>query len=238
VRTANRIALSTGLALVAAGVLALAGAGADPQVRAEIRAVGSHEASVVGAAAPDAGQSQSAYRTHRAALNAPERAANHDPTARWSPTSMEFPWPAREDDDTADTESADRREASQPPPKRLALDPPRVSEGGLSLRVTGHDARGPRDLVLWRIRGTDAAVVARGRSRRDGALEFPRLVAPRFGLVLVATPAWETPDGPRASPAQIVVPRAPVSPPTAGGGRRGTAVRGTGERAADARNDR
>jgi hypothetical protein len=140
------------------------------------------------------------------------------------PGSREFAVSSAEED-SRDDEPNDRREPRQPAPTRLVLDPIRIADAGLSLRVTGHDARGPRDLVLWRMHEGNAAVVAHGRSHRDGAMEFPRLVAPHTGLVLVATPAWETPDGPRASSAQKVAPREPESRPTAGGGRRGSAGR-------------
>jgi len=233
VRTAHRVALISALAgVVAVAGLTVAGAGVD---RSSVE--GARE--VATARARDGARAEGAVRrageerirpalaragSHGAARadSAPERSSQGDrATSRRQRSAAGTPAAAAD----GGLEPEHRVEPRQPAPTRIVLDPLRVEDGGLSLRATGHDARGPRELVLWRLDRGAAAVVARGRSRRDGALEFPRLVAPHRGLVLVATPAWETPDGPRASSAQIVAPRAPAPPPTAGGGRRGSARR-------------
>jgi hypothetical protein len=225
--------LSAGFALLAAGCLALAGVVKDSRIGADADGVaslapaelpradldrlpaepsnpGRDRAPAIGASSADSRQAVVAEPPRFRSARPEETLARAISLAG---------------DESVDSEPVHRREARQPAPKRLVLDPLRAADGGLSFRITGHDPRGPRQLVLWRLYEGNAAVVAHGRSRRDGAMEFPRLVAPHTGLVLVATPAWETANGPRASPAMSVAPRASVSPPTAGGGRRGSAGR-------------
>lgn len=114
--------------------------------------------------------------------------------------------------DFAESDSEGQRPPDEPSARgrELRLDRPGIAAA--SVRFRGSDAGAPRGLLLWRLRGERAAVMARGESREDGSFEFPPLRVPAAGLTVVATPAYARPDHPEASPAQTLPPRLPEAP--------------------------
>lgn len=92
----------------------------------------------------------------------------------------------------------------------IELDP--LALGDVTARVSGFDPLGPRALLLWRRVGSRVAVMARGRSRADGSLEFPSLVVPDAGLEVLVTAADAAPGDEGASLPRSVAPREPVPP--------------------------
>ena len=86
--------------------------------------------------------------------------------------------------------------------------------GEITARVEGFDPDAPRALLAWRRLGEDFVVMARGRSREDGSLEFRDLVLPESGLEIVVTGVGELPDAATASRAAFA-PSRPLYPPRA-----------------------
>ena len=114
--------------------------------------------------------------------------------------------------DLAESDSEGQRRRDEPVARGRELRLDRPGKAAASVRFRGSDAGAPRRLLLWRLRGERAAVMARGASREDGSFEFPPLRVPAAGLTVVATPAYARPDHPEASPAQTLPPRLPEAP--------------------------
>lgn len=100
------------------------------------------------------------------------------------------------------------RAASAP----LVIEAGRLDHRGLLLHLRGRDPGAPRGVWLWRLRGSEAAVVARTESRADGEIAFPALAVPAAGLELVATPAGEGRDATSRSAPLRVDARIPEPP--------------------------
>jgi hypothetical protein len=81
-----------------------------------------------------------------------------------------------------------------------------------TVALSGVDPHAPRELVAWRVKNGRRAIIARGRSGRDGRLEFPDVVAPRDGLEIVVTAADSAPGIPGASIARKLEGRNPHAP--------------------------
>ncbi len=98
------------------------------------------------------------------------------------------------------------------PEPRIDLDPLEIEPGSRMARPTGFDPLGPRELLLWRLVEGRSAVMARGASAADGALEFPRVIVPRDGLEVVVAPSGRDPSARDASLPRGTAP-APPEPP-------------------------
>ena len=106
--------------------------------------------------------------------------------------------------------AAGERTAAAAP--RIELDPLEVDPASGTATATGFDPLRPRELVLWRLVGRGAAVMARGHSASDGALAFPRLLVPHDGLSVVVAPAGASADAPDASLPRALEPAPPEAP--------------------------
>ncbi len=197
-RNSRRIAL-TALALAVVLVRFLGedagergGAGAD----VETRPVGVETRAQRGAPgiATDRVVARAAERAHRRATGTRSAAAGPGPTAAERGEPDAIPEPA-----TALLSGAP-----------LVLDAP--APDASAVRFAGFDPRGPRRVLLWRLRDGRRAVIARATSRPGGAFEFSPLRVPAAGLEVVATPEGATPEGPEASRWQRLPPRTPEAP--------------------------
>jgi hypothetical protein len=95
---------------------------------------------------------------------------------------------------------------------RIELDPISTRAGSRIATLSGFDPLGPRDLLLWRLDGGRAALMARGLSAPDGSLELPRVIVPRDGLLVVVSPAGSVPDAADASLPRSIAPDRPEPP--------------------------
>jgi hypothetical protein len=98
------------------------------------------------------------------------------------------------------------------PALRIELDPLELDPEAGTATPTGFDPRGPRALLLWRVVEGRAAVIARGASAADGALEFPRVIVPRDGIEVVVSPEGLGPAALAASLPRSVEPGRPEAP--------------------------
>jgi hypothetical protein len=80
------------------------------------------------------------------------------------------------------------------------------------VEITGLDPDPPRELVAWRIKNGEAAILVRGESDEFGQLDFPPVIAAGSGLEVVITGADGHPDLPGASEVQRLAARAPEPP--------------------------
>ena len=117
---------------------------------------------------------------------------------------------------TSRTGAASAGAASPIPPRRseprIELDPISTGAGSRIATLSGFDPLGPRDLLLWRLDGDRAAVMAHGQSAPDGSLELPQVIVPRDGLALVVSPDGRDPDAAEASLPRSLAPDRPEPP--------------------------
>ncbi|HZO09761.1 MAG TPA: hypothetical protein VFC77_10285 [Myxococcota bacterium] len=95
---------------------------------------------------------------------------------------------------------------------RIELDPLELDPESGTATPTGFDPLAPRALLLWRVVEGRSAVMARGASARDGALEFPRVIVPRDGIEVVVSPEGLDPAALDASLPRSVEPGRPAAP--------------------------
>ncbi len=112
----------------------------------------------------------------------------------------------------SESDSEDDRARGDPVGRGRELRLDRPGGSAPSVRFRGFDPEAPRRLVLWRLRDGRAVLIARGASHPDGSFEFPPLLVPAAGLVVVAAPVHATPDHPEASRVQTLPPRPPEAP--------------------------
>jgi hypothetical protein len=87
-----------------------------------------------------------------------------------------------------------------------------VRGGGKTFALNGLDPYAPRELVAWRIIDGHAVLMSRGSSDSDGAIRFPKILAPRDGFEVVVSEAGTRPESLGASDRRRLAPRMPVAP--------------------------
>jgi hypothetical protein len=92
----------------------------------------------------------------------------------------------------------------------LRIDRPSFGAGAVTTRITGVDAAGPRELVLWRVMAGGAARLARARSDSEGRFDFGEVAIVESDLAVTGVA-----ERPESSLARVRLPALAASAPSA-----------------------